>query len=80
MCFESMGFHLFAYVLFHRWASYHSSISQAALNWGKKNDPVYIIEEKGVIGLNFQSKEAQLPDQVNGYCDVRSFVTLYFIY
>lgn len=39
---------------------------QATLNWGKKDDPVYIIEEKGVVGLNFhQSKEP-----ANGYYDV----------
>lgn len=47
------------------------SFLQATLNWGKKDEPVYIIEEKGVVGLNFhQSKEAQLQDHVNGYYDV----------
>lgn len=47
------------------------SFLQATLNFGKKDEPVYIIEEKGVIGLNFhQSKEAQLQDHANGYYDV----------
>ncbi|XKL61964.1 hypothetical protein PGB90_001797 [Kerria lacca] len=47
-----------------------NNTSLATLNWGKKDEPVYIIEEKGVIGLNFyQSKEPQLQDHINGYCD-----------
>lgn len=59
-----------AWVRFIR-CSVHLFILQATLNWGKKDDPVYITEEKGVIGLNFhQSKEAQLQDHVNGYYDV----------
>lgn len=52
---------------------------QATLNWGKKDEPVYIIEEKGVVGLNFhQSKEAQLQDHANGYYDVSCLHFFFF--
>ncbi|XP_031843264.1 ABC-type transporter snustorr isoform X3 [Nomia melanderi] len=40
---------------------------QASLNWGKKNEPVYVTEESGVVGLNFhQSKEVLIHDSTNG--------------
>lgn len=49
--------------------------SQASLNWGKKNEPVYVTEESGVVGLNFhQSKEVLIHDTTNGvgsHYDVR---------
>ncbi|XP_065225669.1 ABC transporter G family member 20 isoform X3 [Planococcus citri] len=43
----------------------------APSNWCKKDESVYITEEKGIIGINFhQSKEAQFHDpQMNGYYD-----------
>lgn len=40
---------------------------QATLHWGKKDEPVYVTEESGVVGLNFQqTKEALAQDQSNG--------------
>lgn len=49
---------------------------QASLNWGKKDEPVYVTEESGVVGLNFhQSKEVLIHDTTNGigsHYDVRS--------
>lgn len=49
-------------------------MKQASLNWGKKNEPVYVTEESGVVGLNFhQSKEVLIHDTTNGvgnHCDV----------
>lgn len=40
---------------------------QATLNWGKKDEPVYVTEESGVVGLNFhQSKEVLAQEQSNG--------------
>lgn len=48
---------------------------QASLNWGKKDEPVYVTEESGVVGLNFhQSKEVLIHDTTNGigsHYDVR---------
>jgi len=42
-------------------------VLQATLNWGKKDEPVYVTEESGVVGLNFhQSKEVLAQDQTNG--------------
>ncbi|CAL1673500.1 unnamed protein product [Lasius platythorax] len=44
-----------------------NNISLAPLNWGKKDEPVYVTEESGVVGLNFhQSKEALIYDSTNG--------------
>ncbi|XP_043266202.1 ABC transporter G family member 20 isoform X1 [Colletes gigas] len=44
-----------------------NNISLASLNWGKKNEPVYVTEESGVVGLNFhQSKEVLINDSTNG--------------
>ncbi|CAK9807735.1 ABC transporter G family member 23 [Anthophora quadrimaculata] len=44
-----------------------SNISLASLNWGKKNEPVYVTEDSGVVGLNFsQSKEVLVHDTTNG--------------
>ncbi|EFN72463.1 ABC transporter G family member 20 [Camponotus floridanus] len=44
-----------------------NNISLASLNWGKKDEPVYVTEESGVVGLNFhQSKEALIYDSTNG--------------
>nr|XP_033203519.1 ABC transporter G family member 20 isoform X2 [Bombus vancouverensis nearcticus] len=44
-----------------------NNISLASLNWGKKNEPVYVTEESGVVGLNFhQSKEVLIHDSTNG--------------
>lgn len=49
--------------------------TQASLNWGKKDEPVYVTEESGVVGLNFhQSKEVLIYDSTNGianHYDVR---------
>lgn len=40
-----------------------NNISLASLNWGKKDEPVYVTEESGVVGLNFhQSKEVLISD------------------
>lgn len=40
---------------------------QASLQWGKKDGPVYVTEESGVVGLNFhQSKEVLMQDTSNG--------------
>lgn len=54
---------------------FFSSCTQAPLNWGKKDEPVYVTEESGVVGLNFhQSKEALIYDSTNGianHYDVR---------
>ncbi|KAH0566724.1 hypothetical protein KQX54_003464 [Cotesia glomerata] len=44
-----------------------NNISMASLNWGKKDEPVYVTEESGVVGLNFhQSKEVLIHDTTNG--------------
>ncbi|XP_036143267.1 ABC transporter G family member 20 isoform X1 [Monomorium pharaonis] len=44
-----------------------NNISLASLNWGKKDEPVYVTEESGVVGLNFhQSKEVLIHDSTNG--------------
>ncbi|XP_011501570.1 PREDICTED: ABC transporter G family member 20 isoform X2 [Ceratosolen solmsi marchali] len=44
-----------------------NNISLASLNWGKKDEPVYVTEESGVVGLNFhQSKEVLIHDTSNG--------------
>ncbi|XP_003246532.1 ABC transporter G family member 20 isoform X2 [Acyrthosiphon pisum] len=44
-----------------------NNISLATLNWGKKDEPVYVTEESGVVGLNFhQSKEVLAQEQSNG--------------
>ncbi|XP_044743835.1 ABC transporter G family member 23 isoform X2 [Chrysoperla carnea] len=46
-----------------------NNISMASLNWGKKDDPVYVSQESGVVGLNFhQSKEVLIQDS-NGHLD-----------
>ncbi|XP_058803004.1 ABC transporter G family member 23 isoform X2 [Phymastichus coffea] len=44
-----------------------NNISLASLNWGKKDEPVYVTDESGVVGLNFhQSKEVLIHDTTNG--------------
>ncbi|XP_046433863.1 ABC transporter G family member 23 isoform X1 [Neodiprion virginianus] len=44
-----------------------NNISLASLNWGKKDEPVYVTQESGVVGLNFhQSKEVLIHDTTNG--------------
>ncbi|XP_046993217.1 ABC transporter G family member 20 [Schistocerca americana] len=44
-----------------------NNISLASLHWGKKDGPVYVTEESGVVGLNFhQSKEVLIQDTSNG--------------
>ncbi|XP_048506039.1 ABC transporter G family member 23 isoform X2 [Athalia rosae] len=44
-----------------------NNISLASLNWGKRDEPVYVTEESGVVGLNFhQSKEVLVHDTTNG--------------
>ncbi|XP_011307965.1 ABC transporter G family member 20 isoform X1 [Fopius arisanus] len=44
-----------------------NNISLASLHWGKKDEPVYVTEESGVVGLNFhQSKEVLIHDTTNG--------------
>lgn len=57
---------------------------QASLNWGKKNEPVYVTEESGVVGLNFhQSKEVLIHDSTNGvgnHYDVRTLFVYSSIY
>lgn len=57
---------------------------QASLNWGKKNEPVYVTEESGVVGLNFhQSKEVLIHDSTNGignHYDVRALLLVCSIY
>lgn len=54
------------------------SVSQATLQWGnKKDEPVYVTEESGVVGLMFhQSKEILIQDRINGHYDVRAHTTL----
>lgn len=48
---------------------------QATLHWGKKDEPVYVTEESGVIGLNFhQSKEVLIQDNTNGHYDVSNLL------
>jgi len=52
-------------------ANLTNNISLATLNWSKKDEPVYVTEESGVVGLNFhQSKEASLQDNTNGHYDM----------
>lgn len=44
-----------------------NNISLASLNWGKKDEAIYMTEESGVVGLNFhQSKEVLIQDNING--------------
>ncbi|XP_022186489.1 ABC transporter G family member 23 isoform X2 [Nilaparvata lugens] len=51
-----------------------NNISLASLNWGKKDEPVYVTEESGVVGLNFhqfhQSKEVLIQENTNGHYDM----------
>ncbi|KAF4533241.1 hypothetical protein B566_EDAN005156 [Ephemera danica] len=48
-----------------------NNISLASLHWGRKDDPVYVTDESGVIGLNFhQSKEVLIQDTANGHFDL----------
>lgn len=50
-------------------------ILQATLQWGKKDEPVYVTEESGVVGLNFhQSKEVLIQDNANGHYDVSNWL------
>lgn len=54
---------------------------QASLNWGKKDEPVYVTEESGVVGLNFhQSKEVLIHDTTNGVGSHYDVITRRFIY
>jgi len=47
-----------------------NNISLATLQWSKKDEPVYVTEESGVVGLNFhQSKEILIQDNANGHYD-----------
>ncbi|XP_014273769.3 ABC transporter G family member 20 isoform X1 [Halyomorpha halys] len=51
-------------------ANLTNNISLATLHWGKKEEPVYVTEESGVVGLNFhQSKEILIQDNTNGHYD-----------
>uniref|UniRef100_A0A0A9YM30 ABC transporter G family member 23 n=1 Tax=Lygus hesperus TaxID=30085 RepID=A0A0A9YM30_LYGHE len=51
-------------------ANLSNNISLATLQWGKKDEPVYVTEESGVVGLNFhQSKEILIQDSSNGHYD-----------
>lgn len=44
-----------------------NNVSLASLHWGRKDEPVYVTDESGVIGLNFhQSKEVLITDSSNG--------------
>ncbi|XP_021913320.1 ABC transporter G family member 20 isoform X2 [Zootermopsis nevadensis] len=44
-----------------------NNVSLASLHRGHKDEPVYITEESGVVGLNFhQSKEVLITDSANG--------------
>lgn len=60
-------------------ASFLFFCTQASLNWGKKDEPVYVTEESGVVGLNFhQSKEVLIYDSTNGianHYDVRRLLS-----
>lgn len=48
-----------------------NNISLATLHWGRKDEPVYVTEESGVIGLNFhQSKEVLIQDNTNGHYEM----------
>ena len=47
------------------------SLPQAALNWGnKKDEPVFVTEESGVVGLNFHQSKEMLINESNGHLDV----------
>lgn len=52
-----------------------SNLSLSALAFGNKKDaPVYISQDSGVVGLNFyQSKEVLINDQNGSAMDVSSF-------
>lgn len=44
-----------------------NNVSLASLHWGRKDEPVYVTDESGVVGLNFhQSKEVLITDSSNG--------------
>lgn len=44
---------------------------QASLNWGnKKDEPVFVTEESGVVGLNFHQSKEMLINESNGHLDV----------
>lgn len=48
-----------------------NNISLTQLRWGSKDEPVYVTDESGVIGLNFhQSKEVLIQDNTNGHYDM----------
>lgn len=41
------------------------------MNWGKKDDSIFVTEESGIVGINFhQSKEVLIQDNTNGRVDV----------
>lgn len=47
---------------------------QASLNWGnKKDEPVFVTEESGVVGLNFHQSKEMLINESNGHLDVSAF-------
>ncbi|XP_014252256.1 ABC transporter G family member 20 isoform X4 [Cimex lectularius] len=51
-------------------ANLTNNISLATLQWGKKDEPVYVTDESGVVGLNFhQNKEILIQDNANGHYD-----------
>lgn len=41
------------------------------MNWGNKDDSIFVTEESGIVGINFhQSKEVLIQDNTNGHVDV----------
>lgn len=55
-----------------------NNISLATMNWGKKDDSIYVTEESGIVGINFhQSKEVLIQDSTNGHVDVRIRLLLF---
>ncbi|XP_034254598.1 ABC transporter G family member 20 isoform X1 [Thrips palmi] len=51
-------------------ANMTNNISVASLNWGnKKDEPVFVTEESGVVGLNFHQSKEMLINESNGHLD-----------
>lgn len=56
-----------------------NNISVASLNWGKKDEAIYVTEESGVVGLNFhQSKEVLIQDSANGVSSHPEVIIFFF--
>lgn len=56
-----------------------TTVNVTPMNWGKKDDSIFVTEESGIVGINFhQSKEVLIQDNTNGHVDVIMFIEKIF--